>query len=642
VGTPNTSTGVVTGTVKGTDGDKDTITYTPGSGPTGPSKGTVTVTPTGAFTYTPTAAARHAAQAPGATAADKQDTFTLSVDDGHGGVVNVSVTVAISPANAKPTNGSGTVTQTDTRTGVVTGTLTAVDLDGDKLTYTASTPKNGTLIIGAGGTFTYTPTDAARDAASATDATAAAKAESITITVTDGYGGTTTFTLSAPITPFPPGNRPPTKPQVTVGNTSPALGAVTGTVSSIDPEGDPLTYTIITKPTKGVLVLDSATGAFTYTPNVDARYTALVTPGVDTDTFTVTVSDGLGGTSTTSLSVTIQPPAANAIDQRPTNVAIHAPDMLFYTQAQINTALDALQSVGVDTIRIVVPWASVEPIIPGWYDWSAVDRVVNSAAARDIKVLAVLNSTPLWAAVANTLPLAGMPKDNAMFAKFAKAVATRYKGKIVSYEIWNEPNGIQFWQPGPNAAQYTELLKAAYPAIKAADPSAVVVAGAVGAAVDFGGLAVNPVRFVSEMYQAGAAGYFDALSFHPYLYNNAFSKGTAFDAPLNQAKRIYDLMVANGDGNKKIWATEYGQPSSVVSEDNQAAYLGDFLRTWRTLSFAGPAFIHTLVDNTGANAVEGSFGLFRPDWTPKPALGTVKDVIAENNAIEAAANAKAT
>ena len=48
-------------------------------------------------------------------------------------------------------------------------------------------------------------------------------------------------------------------------------------------------------------------------------------------------------------------------------------------------------------------------------------------------------------------------------------VATRYKGKVSAYEVWNEPNGKVFWDPEPDAAQYTELLKAAYPAIKAAE-----------------------------------------------------------------------------------------------------------------------------------------------------------------------------
>lgn len=637
VGNPN-ATGVVTGSVKGKDPDKDALTYTQVSGPT---KGVVSVTATGAFTYTPSAEARHAAMKIGATAADKKDTFTVAVADGHGGVVNVVVSVTIKPANAAPTGGGSTAVQTDPRTGVVTGTIPTTDADGDPLTYKVTGPKKGTIVVRPDGTFTYTPTTAARDAASAANASAAAKSEAISITVTDGYGGTAKLTLTVPIEPYPPGNRPPSNGQVVVTSTSSALGTVTGTVKSVDPEGDPLKYTVTGGPTKGIVKLDPLTGAFTYTPSVDARYTALVTPGEDVDKFTVTVSDGLGGVTTTVVSVAVVTPSAIAVDQRPTGIAVHAPDMLFYTQAQINDAFDALQANGIDTVRVLIPWAAIETF-PGVYNWAAMDRVVNTAALRGIKVLGVLNSTPLWAAAPNTLPLAGMPKDNAQFAKFAKAVAARYKGKVGSYEVWNEPNGIQFWQPSPNAAQYTELLKAAYTAIKSADPNAVVVAAALGAVVDFGNLAVNPVRFVSEMYAAGAAGYFDALSFHPYLYNQVFSQQGAYpESPLNQAKRIYALMVANGDGDKKIWATEYGQPSSLVSQASQALFMGDFLRTWRNLPFAGPTFIHQLVDTNDASATEASFGLFDTNWIPKLALFTVKLVLAENKLIEAAKNATA-
>ena len=114
----------------------------------------------------------------------------------------------------------------------------------------------------------------------------------------DGYGGTLKFTLTVPIEPNPIVNHTPTNGQGTVTSSSSAIGTVTGTVSADDEDGDPLTYTLKTGPSSGVVKLDPTTGVFTYTPNVDARYTALVTPGVDTDTFTVTVSDGVGGTMT--------------------------------------------------------------------------------------------------------------------------------------------------------------------------------------------------------------------------------------------------------------------------------------------------------------------------------------------------------
>jgi VCBS repeat-containing protein/YVTN family beta-propeller protein len=637
IGAPSTTTGIVKGSVVGTDGNSDKKTYTVTGAPT---KGAVTVTTAGAFTYTPTAAARAAATAPGATHADKMDTFTVTVDDGHGGVVPVTVNVKIGAANVKPTGAKATVANTNPRTGVVTGALTGTDADGDTLTYTTSKPVKGTIVVNPDGSFTYTPTAAARLAASKAGASSTTKSETITITVSDGFGGVTTTSLKVSIAPNPTTNNAPTNGHEVQGDTktSTAIGTVTGTVTADDLDSDPLTYSLGSGPAFGKATVTSD-GKFTYTPDVDARYRALVTPNVDTDTFTVNISDGFGGTTTATVNVEIAPPSDSAVDQRPTEVAVTAQQMYFYSQTDTNKSMALLKGAGIDTIRILMPWGGVEKN-EGTYDWSATDRMINSANANGIKVLAVINSTPDWAATPDQPPLAGAPVDLDAFNDFVTQVATRYQGKVTDYEIWNEQNADIFWAPEPDAAQYTALLKVAYTAIKSADPNAVVIAGGLASAAETpGGPTINPVTFLSEMYADGAAGYFDAVAYHPYLYSVPFSAGEGHaGVPITQAEQMYAVMVANGDGNKKIWATEYGEPSSEVSEATQAAYVGDFLREWRTLEFAGPAFIHTLADYSSSDPIQGSFGLFHQDWTPKPALTTVEQVIAENQAINAAAD----
>ncbi|MGH3580601.1 MAG: Ig-like domain-containing protein, partial [Mycobacterium sp.] len=196
VGKPEATSGLVTGTVKGTDKDKDSLTY---SAPTTTSKGTVTIdATTGAFTYTPTPAARH--DAAGTVAADKTDAFTVTITDAHGGSFDKLVSVTVSPTNTAPTGGavSGITVGAN---GVVTGTLSATDANGDPLTYTApAKTAKGTITI-TGSTFTYTPTDAARIKANATNATAADKADAFTVTASDGHTGTTTFTVNVTVAP---------------------------------------------------------------------------------------------------------------------------------------------------------------------------------------------------------------------------------------------------------------------------------------------------------------------------------------------------------------------------------------------------------------------------------------------------------
>ncbi|KMO84135.1 Pectate lyase [Mycolicibacterium chubuense] len=99
VGQPDSSTWMVTGTVRADDADGDTLTY---RGPTATPKGEVAVTAVGAFTYTPSATARQNASAPGASAADRADTFVVTIDDGHGGTVIVPVAVPIGPGPVTP------------------------------------------------------------------------------------------------------------------------------------------------------------------------------------------------------------------------------------------------------------------------------------------------------------------------------------------------------------------------------------------------------------------------------------------------------------------------------------------------------------------------------------------------------------
>jgi VCBS repeat-containing protein len=80
------------------DADADALTYT---GSTATTKGTVTVSSDGTFTYTPTASARYAAGSTSATAADKSDSFSVTVVDGYGGSLTVPVSVTISPLLAR-------------------------------------------------------------------------------------------------------------------------------------------------------------------------------------------------------------------------------------------------------------------------------------------------------------------------------------------------------------------------------------------------------------------------------------------------------------------------------------------------------------------------------------------------------------
>jgi len=308
--------------------------------------------------------------------------------------------------------------------------------------------------------------------------------------------------------------------------------------------------------------------------------------------------------------------------------------------------LDQMQSLGIENIRVYVPWRFVETT-KGEYDWSSMDVIMSLAAERDMGVLAEMNTTPAWVDPAGEYEFGAAHPNPDDFRDFASAVATRYGATVSAYEIWNEPNWVGFYDPVDPAA-YAELLKAVYPALKEIDPTATIVAAGLGHTPTYAdGSTLSPVEFLDGMYQAGAKGYFDALAYHPYQYSTPFSQSTQDGYALDQALAMVALMAGNGDYvtgpngqplldangeriTKRIWATEYGLPTSRVSYEHQASYIRDFLATWSPLSWAGPAYVYTTVDsNPGSNDPEENFGVFTVDangnWVRKPAA----DVLAE-------------
>lgn len=311
--------------------------------------------------------------------------------------------------------------------------------------------------------------------------------------------------------------------------------------------------------------------------------------------------------------------AAPPISQRATTVGIADSDLLGLPEDQVVKAVGLMKQLGVTTVRLLIPWAAIQRT-PDSYDWTMVDKTVNVVVAQQMSILATLNSPPGWAVVPGQPAITGRPASPAAFGSFAGRVAEHFHGKVSAYEIWNEPNGAAFFAPAPDPAGYTELLKAAYPSIKAADPSAVVVAAGLGSVVDYSTLTMDPVNFVSSMYASGAKDFFDALAFHPYQYTMKFSETVHPDAPINQLSGMRQLMLANGDAQKKIWATEYGEPSSELGEAAQAEFLDDMLGKWRNLPYAGPVYVYTMRDrNSQSRAPDDTLGIFRSDGTAKPA-----------------------
>jgi hypothetical protein len=198
--------------------------------------------------------------------------------------------------------------------------------------------------------------------------------------------------------------------------------------------------------------------------------------------------------------------------------------------------------------------------------------------------------------------------------------------------VWNEANLSGFWQGGPNPAKYTAMLKLCYSAIHAADPGATVLTEGSSPAGSYNNPGsssnMNGVNFLEQIYANGGQGYFDAVAHHPYSFPYRPSYAATWSAwyqMFGTSPSLRSLMIANGDGAKKIWATEWGLPTNGVAGDGhvteaeQAAQVTEAFQLFGSYSWAGPLFVHNFRDDgTSTSTRENFFGLTRWDFSQKP------------------------
>ncbi len=195
------------------------------------------------------------------------------------------------------------------------------------------------------------------------------------------------------------------------------------------------------------------------------------------------------------------------------------------------------------------------------------------------------------------------PTDVAAYADWAAMVVERYDAdgeddapgspRVAAWQIWNEPDQDGTWLPAADPAAYAAMLQAAYPAIKAADPTALVVSGGV---MTFDTVGVND--FMRRVVEMGAWESFDVLAIHPWLIDHAPDDPTLinprenFDVTIPGRMAMAQQWVAARGGGKPVWVSEVGwstcgdqcEPQFAMSEAQQANYM---VRTFVLAAAAG-------------------------------------------------------
>lgn len=307
-------------------------------------------------------------------------------------------------------------------------------------------------------------------------------------------------------------------------------------------------------------------------------------------------------------------------------------------RSQTQTCAAAVKA-GLPIVRDEVHWATVERV-KGQLSFPERARWVESAAANGIQCLVVLSyGNPVYdfgkpaqadldagAAWDCTIPVRdGDPETTAddeyfdAYIRYVDFVSRSLAGKVEAYEIWNEPDIKYFNTKDATAAEYAELLKAAYQTIRRNDPDVTVLGGAIALQTEF----------IDGMMQAGAGSFMDGLSVHYYLGKSAPEKRAR-----DRLDDYRDVLVKYGYDKMPVWVTETGWANSNVDEQTQAQYIvrnaifyDAFLLDY---GIEGQYFTYELQDSSitsdvlGGEEYENSLGLYKNDFTPKVSAAAVK------------------
>jgi polysaccharide biosynthesis protein PslG len=297
--------------------------------------------------------------------------------------------------------------------------------------------------------------------------------------------------------------------------------------------------------------------------------------------------------------------------------------------AAADREIAAARALHAGVVRASIPWSVLEPHGPGQISPSALaftDRLVSDASAAGIRVIMIVDSTPCWATTAPPSLLRGCagarpndanawpPRDPSTYAAFVAYLAGRYGTQLAAIEIWNEPDqSNQLYFAGPEKPQrYAAIVRAAYPAIKGANPQVPVIAGS---------LVGSSGAFLRALYAAGIKGYYDGLAVHFY------------NLVLGSVRAIHEVQLANGD-SKPLWLDEFGWSScyprhriqeeqACVSTAVQASNVANVFRSLSHTPYVAAVVLYDL-QNSGSE----EFGVLTARGAHKPAFSALAHVLA--------------
>lgn len=321
-----------------------------------------------------------------------------------------------------------------------------------------------------------------------------------------------------------------------------------------------------------------------------------------------------------SVPARVKPRASKEIAASPISIGFETLDRKMFEPEKTYAHLAKL---GVKWARCQTGWARTESR-KAEFDFRWLDEIVDSLLGIGIQPWFNLG-------YGNTLYTPGPPHESAVgwaplnsedakqaWLRYVDKIGERFGSRVKHWEIWNEPNIANFWQPDkPNPARYVDLVRMTAPVLRKRVPGAVLIGGA------YAGL--TALDYFEGCFEAGMGDLVDRVSYHPYRAvpeENYENDLRAFRGIINRFKP-----------GMPIWQGENGAPSTNNStgalrdlewdEGKQARWLLRRLVTDLALDVEVSSYFQTVdmvnyVWSSGQSGMTNSKGVLRGrEYTPK-------------------------
>lgn len=220
-------------------------------------------------------------------------------------------------------------------------------------------------------------------------------------------------------------------------------------------------------------------------------------------------------------------------------------------------------------------WDELQPERDRW-EFDNLDTLITLAEQQSVDTVLVLGQTPAWASARPDDPSpydqSGLPAEPANledWRAYVRTVATRYRGQIDYYELWNEANFRWFYTG--DIPTMVELAAVAYREIKEIDPQAQVLSPSVIAG-DYDVLEQPGDEWLAEYFAAGGDRYTDIVAAHFYL-----PRDLPPEWMVPQIEAVQQVMAASSQSDKPLWNTETGFGRAdmyPIDGDRAVGYVG--------------------------------------------------------------------